>query len=346
MPPVRLAVRFSAGKLGINIPPELVGQQFEAQIDGQLVKVSLPARSKRDPYDVTVGPPEGLVLAEFVVEVEAEVSDIERRDAELAPAFGLAVKTATRITDEARRTQPWGGLVGSQPDVVEVFVTDVDTGLVHEVDHPTGVFRSFVWDRDRVTAERIVGALQGGAADLPDVLLAQARYLAHHAPDRQPSLAVVLAAVGCEAKVKTFLLDHAEGRARDLLDVILKENRISHQPAVELFGFVAEAILGLSLRTADRDLFRRVGALFVARNALVHRATAPAVDEAIRHVAAAREAFHWLNTLGQTREALVTMTLKIGPPQPNTAVVNVEAIDRRAPEVATKAADKGGSIRK
>lgn len=110
------------------------------------------------------------------------------------------------------------------------------------------------------------------------------RLLTYVAMNDQPSLAVlfladanaavdlnhsvVLAAIACEAAVKTALRAAANTDQRPLIELLL--NRPA--TAASLFDEPCRLVLGRSLKTDNSQLFKKVGRLFEDRNKVVHRA--------------------------------------------------------------------------
>lgn len=290
----------------------LAGTTLETEVDSHTARVIFPA------YDATVPLPKnpylgfsrsevtgaaGAALRRVDVEVDADI-DTAGTPVEVGlrvrPAYLAAVTVATRLFDEMRIIQPWLGLVGQSAEPAAFAVRNATTGAQLAVRRVDDRDRALIVASDWLTPERAAAAIRGEGLDSAAALLAQARYLAHWAPDRHPGLAVLLAAVACEARAKATLLDAAEpGPARALVEVLLRESRIFQQPAYELFGQVARAILGKSLKDDDRPLFNTVTELFTARNAVAHRGDVPGADKAADLVRAAINAFAWLDAAAE-----------------------------------------------
>ena len=146
-----------------------------------------------------------------------------------------------------------------------------------------------------LSAARAQQVLRDGP-DATSSLLAQASYIVRSVRDPQPGLAVLLAAVACEAHAKEILLDRVDSVARPLLDTFLRKPRIFQEPAIELFGDVAKAVFGRSLKDDDRALWKKIDELFQARNKMAHVADRPSIDKARELVTAANQAMQWLDS--------------------------------------------------
>jgi hypothetical protein len=127
------------------------------------------------------------------------------------------------------------------------------------------------------------------------VLLAQASYLSRSTADPQPGLAVLLAAVACEAHAKEVLIEQAESAVRPLLDTLLRKPRIFQEPAAELFGHVAKVVIGKSLQEDNRTLWKSITELFETRSKMAHVADRPSAEKAKELTIAARQAIEWLD---------------------------------------------------
>jgi hypothetical protein len=131
-----------------------------------------------------------------------------------------------------------------------------------------------------------------------DLLLADAlTHLCKTPPDRWR--AVLLAAIACESKIKSSLVAAAPADRLSLLNVILDNPRDVTVAAINLFDKVAGAVVGRSLRTENRELFKRIDKLFQTRNRIAHRTEFPE-DDVDDLVSAVRETFAWIATWEMT----------------------------------------------
>jgi hypothetical protein len=110
---------------------------------------------------------------------------------------------------------------------------------------------------------------------------------------------VLLAAIGCEAAVKTALREGANTDQLPLVELLLDRPRDFSVAAAALFDEPCRLVLGRSLKTDDSQLFKKVWRLFEDRNKIVHRAL-----DALRppsdlrdEIAAAAAAVSWLEEM-------------------------------------------------
>jgi hypothetical protein len=290
---------------GAAVTPDLAGSLLQADIGEHHVEIRIPSldenRADAGPaYGFWIGDdrahPTGAGLRWLQVDVEADVPDGEARDPALRAMADAALSAATRLADGVRQQEPWQGLVGSQPEVVgaELLATGIET-VIEPADWLARRPRPLVVTSDLLSFEQLSATVLEGGLDPAQQLLAQARYFGHFAADPQPGLAVLLAAMACESRAKTVLLDGAPTEQVELLRVLLESPRIFQQPAFELFDKVAKASVGRSLRDDDKELFKAIIRLFEVRNSIAHRADAPSAEAAAELVRAAMRAFEWLD---------------------------------------------------
>jgi hypothetical protein len=135
----------------------------------------------------------------------------------------------------------------------------------------------------------------GEEPSLASSCLADAWFLNSHSSDA-PRV-VLTAAIACELRVKQALRDLAKPDAADLVDVLLENPRDHSMAAATLFHKPMAAVAGVSLREADRELWKRVSRVFEIRNDIAHRGYTPTAEEALESLQTATQAFRWLNTL-------------------------------------------------
>jgi hypothetical protein len=210
-------------------------------------------------------------------------------------AVDALLTAATRLSDSIRIIQPHVGLPGESPEVLACVASDRATGEEVTIPVPIREGIGIVVGYPALSVEMAQQVLQDGP-DTTSYLLAQASYLVRSVPDPQPGLAVLLAAVACEAHVKEVLLERAESATKPLLDTLLRKPRIFQEPALELFGEVARAVLGKSLRDDDRALWKKIDELFQARNKMAHVADRPSLEKARELVIAANQAMKWVDS--------------------------------------------------
>ena len=312
MTPVDVICRFGAGttlaelaSIDVNVagqefPAVVVAPPFAATVRfppwaGQFAPLNpSPGASAYVGFTGVVEAPSALALAWFEVSVTGLTIDEEPISRAIKPAVEVALVAATRVMDVLREGHPWVGLSGSAPHLLDVRGYPADGGTVTFDTPPNPRPRPMVVGGVPTSRESLAAALARPHHGSPSFLLSQARYFAHFAPDKQPGIAVLLAAMACEARAKDVLTARAHPAAGDLLSVIFRHPRVFPEPAQELFGFTARAVLGTSLRETDRALFDKLVTLFQKRNALAHRAASPSAPEAADLVRAAVSAFDWL----------------------------------------------------
>jgi hypothetical protein len=215
-------------------------------------------------------------------------------EASLKPAVDAMRSAATRLSDSIRLAQPSVGLAGECPEMLSISATDVATSQEVGVPIPLKPGYGLVTGYPALTIGVAKEVLETGPSPTRS-LLAQASYLSWSTADPQPGLAILLAAVACEAHAKEILLQRVDPVTRPLLDTLLRRPRIFQEPAVELFGEVAKVILGTSLKEENRDLWKDLVNLFELRNKMAHVADRPSIDRVKELTVAARQAMDWLD---------------------------------------------------
>src|SRR5207244_2004816 len=104
-----------------------------------------------------------------------------------------------------------------------------------------------------------------------DELLADARFYAWHASQPNPRIAVLLAAIATEVRIKAFLTSSATPEQAPLVNLILSSPQDVSLAAVSLFDKGLLAVCGRSLRADDPAGYKALIGLFEARNKLAHR---------------------------------------------------------------------------
>lgn len=133
---------------------------------------------------------------------------------------------------------------------------------------------------------------RGDEPPLAEELLADARFMATLRSPPDLRLAVLLAAIACEAKIRRVLRDAADPVMLPVLEIVLSRP----MPALSLVDEVANATTGRSLKTEDHDLFLGVKALFETRNAIAHGTRRPSEVDMRQGVNMAVRACTWLDT--------------------------------------------------
>jgi hypothetical protein len=292
-----------------RISPELADYEMRKSIDGFDVELRFPAityplpsagYSNGVPFDAGDDyRPEELYPMYFSARTIFEIVD-DPEDSQYIETFQSAVgalrAAATRLSDSIRIIQPSVGIAGECPELLTMTAHDAQTkdeiivpvarkpGYGHIVGYPA------------LTIEKAKATLEYGPSPTKS-LLAQASYLSRSTADPQPGLAVLLAAVACEAHAKEILLELAEPAARPLLDTLLHRPRIFQEPAAELFGHVAKAVIGKSLQEENKDLWKNLTEIFQLRNKMAHMADRPPVGRVRELVVAATQAIAWLDDI-------------------------------------------------
>jgi hypothetical protein len=143
---------------------------------------------------------------------------------------------------------------------------------------------------------------EGGDQPPPDILLADATVLAERRKRGEHAnlqVAVLLAAIACEVKLKRTLEDNASSSQRPLLKAVLRDSR----GAERLFGRLPNVVLARSLGDEDNQLYQRIRKLFEARNAIAHRGSVPSDAEALDVIEAASAVFQWVESLPALSES-------------------------------------------
>ena len=282
----------------------LAGRPLRALVDGFEITLQYPelnspipgqgyvARMNEDEASAFTAAAPQTFKAHTVVQIPGPADD-EASQSKLRAAVRAIRTAATRLSDAARLSQPSSGLVGESPKMIARTATDLATGAVIPIAESLNPGYPIVRYPPLTVHEAETSLLHGPS--ITRSLLAQARHLTLSSRDPQPGLAVLLAAVACEAEAKRVLLAEAKGEALPLIEVFLRRPRIFQEPAVELFGEVAMAVLGRSLKEEDRELWKLVVQLFETRNRMAHVADRPENEVAVKLVVAADRAIEWLS---------------------------------------------------
>jgi hypothetical protein len=209
----------------------------------------------------------------------------------------FAVEDATsRLMDTVRAAQPWSGLIGSVVEIEDGPRLHIDYPPIDlQMGRPHRATRPLVRGGPRLTVEQAEAAVGGSVPNLGRTFLAEALWSASISVSRRPSQAVVLAAVACEVSAKTRLRELADPKARPLLDVLV--DNVRGITARDLFHHVPQALIGRSLRTEDRELWKKIDRLFEKRNQVVHVGASVSEEEANELAWAASNAVRWLDWL-------------------------------------------------
>ena len=235
-------------------------------------------------------------------EVSPEV--INQTQARLADAAEVARAAMRRYLDFARTTmgQHWLGHSGKLPRVAWLTeVRDVATGerVRTGFQDPLQLFgggheTAITSDIHRDLIDRVRGFEE---PSLPEVLLADAKYLAWRARPPQSREALLLAAIACEVAIRDCLRAACPEISRAVLEYAIASPRDVSVQAIGLFDKAALAVTGRSLRLEDKELYKQVDILFQNRNDVAHRG-GEKTSEAVRGgIMAAANAIVWAGTL-------------------------------------------------
>lgn len=250
----------------------------------------------------------GQALTSSVIGVD--IGDAEIGTAKASIAFGHAAHNAlvhaqaqlARAREWLRLSQPWLSQPFGLPAQVapaELFLSGSPISGVEAPKLVLGPDRYIVRGGPIVDAAKLAHiewALREGHTPPPGrELLADAQYFGLWARPRDPSRAVLVAAIACEVAAKAMLQELAHYEALPLLEeVVVTNQRAFPQAAIDLFRGVAGAVTGRSLHDEDRKLSKAVQTLFELRNRVAHKGHRPSETEAAEAVTAAKHAFEWL----------------------------------------------------
>lgn len=208
---------------------------------------------------------------------------------ELKAAIAAIRFAAARLSDALRVEQPSVGMVGHIPKVLSLTATDITQGLKLTLPEPLNPGYPVVRGMPALTVDTARSALDNG---LPParVLLSQARYLTQSTNSPQPGTAVLLAAVAAETYAKETLNSCRPPNSTPSVRSLQQ----THGAAVDLYGPIANVVIGRSLEHDDAALWASLGELFKAQNKMAHRLTTPTHLDARQLVVAAMRAMDWL----------------------------------------------------
>lgn len=222
----------------------------------------------------------------FNREVQAECNEGHRIGERLAHTWLSHVRTSTE--------QPWLGVRAEPPrqhgrcwlEDRDASVRLIQLGPLQSASFWLGVPLLSLADLDRVRV-LVHGGHEPPAAE---ALLADARFLVREAEVVDAQRALLIAAMACEIKVKSWMSANADPHQFELLQLVLQ--RTSDLPS--LLDQPLKAAVGVSLKVADRDLFKAVEQLAKLRNRIVHQGDDVKQAEAWRMVVTAQQLFRWL----------------------------------------------------
>jgi hypothetical protein len=250
-------------------------------------------------FECTVSALEGGLSESAEDEADEELSNFLRRTYQTAEGVAADFVECARL-----RGQPWLGVHGQRPELVgDPRVSDghadhwldVD-GVPYRNPEPQQCPVEAAISPDVVSS--LAGLLGDERPELPiaETLLADALHFAWlNPPDLQR--AVLMAAIGCEVKVKARLREKVSAEGLPLIDLLLGNPRDWSVAAIALFDKGMFAALHRSLKSENRELYKRVSQMFELRNRIAHLGERPNELAAKDAIAAVREVFRWLDEL-------------------------------------------------
>lgn len=222
--------------------------------------------------------------------------------------LGSAADVARKLLHEyidlvrTRQGQYWLGHSAQSPRVTWLTtVVDRETGGRIRIGYNDPITVVRIGDERALSVadheETLEAVETGSLADLPELLLADARHLAWSSEPQQYREAVLMAAVAAEIKIKETLHRVCPEPGRSILAFALRNPRDVSVQAASLYDKAAEAVTGRSLRKEDFEAYKALERLFVDRNAVAHRAQPMRGDEVRNDLIAAGKALQWADTL-------------------------------------------------
>lgn len=322
---------------GIWVRPEVLGARYSWDLDGRRVHLGLPRSAtdfnepdhpEEAPVEAWVptsgngGPAGGIIVNLVNTEVqfdgplcadaktraldaraagEEATFDAFNREAQAACETGhiVAQQLVHAWLAHVRATvdQPWLGVRAEPPrQHGRCWLEDTEAGvrLVQLGPLQSATVRLDMPFLSLADLERVRSLVEGGHEPPPaESLLADARFLVKEAEVVDSQRAVLIAAMGCEIKAKVTMVERVVARDAAMLQLVLR--RTSSLP--RLVDEALRAAVGISLRNADPDLFRKIVKLTEWRNKIVHEGAEVGHADAWTLVAAAQQLFRWLDDL-------------------------------------------------
>ena len=296
-------MRFVIPQLWIGL--DAVGASFELDWDGSRVRITLPSEENTF-SDLPDGYPQSqlpslagsgpvfaepdrdartasLILFEVTVEMTTnfpspkptELTDDLRKiaDDEIDAVKPIAEGVASSFVRHVRAFAPrqsWLGLSTHAPaqyGIAQLEYRDTGERILGYGPQQSVTMRSSRLRLDVADVELVVKSVAAQQEPgIPESLLADAWHLSDAQAANDQDRAILVAATACEVKVKQFIQDHVGPDGKAMAMMIL--NRRSNLP--ELLDEVLLAILGVSLKKENKELFQKVVSLAAQRNAIIH----------------------------------------------------------------------------
>lgn len=241
--------------------------------------------------------------ADFANQEPRESAFFDAAHAELRKAGDVAELTVGAFVAWIRTDgrQPWLGLEGE-------LLESVGTGELVDLDAfrrlPVESSRGPDLVIHRINEDQVLAAARaqqfmrsidaGSTPALANTFLSDALFAAQHSRPNATRSALLLAASAVEMKVQEALRASASGKERDLIELLLKNPRDWSMRVAALYDQPAATILGVSLRLADKDLWKALEKLFERRNKLAHRGVTPSDSEVHESIRTAVRVVRWV----------------------------------------------------
>lgn len=157
-------------------------------------------------------------------------------------------------------------------------------------------------DLDHGSFESLTDSLaKSEALPLPESFLADADHFLGRGTQSDLQRVVLLAAIGCELKVKHTLRTKVFPEGKALVEALISNPRDFSMSAAGLFDKAMKAAVGCSLKEDDRALYKGIDngqhGLFNKRNKIAHAGFVIERNEAQESLNCARKVFAWLDSL-------------------------------------------------
>ena len=286
-----------------NMRPDRTGRPTEYRVSEVRIEVTVPCGSAMVSF-----PPE---REPTIVKPEIDIPEAFNHGEEVA--YELLKKYLDHVRVDLK--QRWLGSSSTvyrtiRGEVLDAQGATIATGLNDRrdvlvmVSGPEGILNS------EKSASILDDLSDGIAPGLPETLLADARAIGW--PENSPDykLAIVLAAMACEAKVKNTLTDLANPSQRELVGLI-NQSREHALPSINLFNVGLKAVCDMSLSKDDNKLFIALQGLISLRNSIIHQkddynTKAPGDGDIagwVNHLRTANNAFAYLDTVARNHHS-------------------------------------------
>ena len=215
---------------------------------------------------------------------------------------GIAAVRYVRDWVRTEKEQSWLGETGASPRLLGVqSLIDSATESRLPIGIPITIETSMRGDDVAMTVSDtalLLAAMRGGSErEVAELFLADARHALAYAEPRDPTRAVVLAAIALEVKTKQVFRRLANEDQRSLVDLVIDRPAEVSVSVVALLNFGLDAVVGRSLKAEDKALNDAVQKTMALRNDIVHRGSRPDPEQARAAVGAVVRTNKWLDEL-------------------------------------------------